>query len=278
MKTTLANGLDIFKEKKYLIAGILNVTPDSFSDGGIFFDKKPAVERALLMEREGADIIDIGGESTRPGAEPVTIEEELERIIPVIGEIRKRSNIIISVDTYKSKVAEEAIKSGADIVNDVSGTSFDSKMVDIVKKYNVPIIIMHIKGTPKNMQKNPVYNNLLEEIYEFLREKKEKLNRAGIGDDKIIVDPGIGFGKTWDDNFKIINNLAYFKELNLPILIGVSKKSFLSLGGKYSVGEREEQTCVANLISLMKGASIVRVHNVVSARKMIETLLAFEEN
>jgi len=254
------------------------VTPDSFSDGGMFLQREKAVERALLMEKKGADIIDIGGESTRPGAEPVSIEEELERIIPVIKEIRRRSSIIISVDTYKSEVARAAIESGADIINDISGASFDSKMVDVVKKYNVPIIIMHIKGTPKNMQKNPLYNDLLGEIYKFLEDKKIKLNRAGVKDDKIIIDPGIGFGKTWDDNFKIINNLSYFRKINLPILIGASRKSFLSLNGQYSVDEREEQTCVANLIALLKGASIVRVHNVLSAKKMIETLLAFERN
>ncbi len=256
--------------------GILNVTPDSFSDGGKYINRNFAVKRALEMEEEGADIIDIGGESTRPGAEPVPLREELNRVIPVIEEIRRRSKILISIDTYKSEVAKAAIDEGANIVNDISGTNFDNKMVEVVKDYNVPIIIMHIKGTPENMQKNPVYKDLLGEIYEYFIKIKEKLNKNSVFDEKIIIDPGIGFGKKLEDNFKIINNLSFFKKLNLPILVGLSRKSFLSLNGKYKVDEREEQTCVANLISLLNGASILRVHNVKQTKKLLETFLAFK--
>lgn len=258
--------------------GVLNVTPDSFSDGGNFFDLKSAVSRAMELETEGADIIDIGGESTRPGADPVSLEEELQRVIPVIREIRKISNIIISIDTYKSEVARAAIEEGANIVNDISGTNFDEKMIEVVKKHKVPIIIMHIKGTPKNMQKNPSYKDLLGEIYDYFNRVKNKLNKKGIYDEKIIIDPGIGFGKRWEDNFKIINNLRYFKMLGLPILIGLSKKSFLSLNGKFKVDEREVQTCVANLISLLNGASILRVHDVGQTKKLLETFINFKRN
>ncbi len=259
-----------------LIMGILNVTPDSFSDGGKYLNTDKAVERALNMKNEGADIIDIGGESTRPFADPVSLTEELERVVPVIERIREKSDIKISIDTYKSKVAEEAIKAGADIVNDISGTTFDKRMKEVVKKYDKPIIIMHIKGTPKNMQINPEYNDLIGEIKRFLIDRKKELNEFGIGDDKIIIDPGIGFGKKMEQNYIIINRLKEFKSIGLPILIGASRKSFLGKPFDYSIDEREEGTCVSSVISIINGVSILRVHNIVSTKRVINTMKMFK--
>ncbi len=261
-----------------LIMGILNITPDSFSDGGRFIDTEKAVERAFEMEREGADIIDIGGESTRPFSEPVSLKEELKRVIPVIKKIREKSKIRISIDTYKAEVAKSAIEAGADIINDISGTTFDSNMKKIVKKYNKPIIIMHIKGTPKDMQISPEYNDLIGEIKNFLIERKKELNDYGIKDDKIIIDPGIGFGKKTEHNYIILNRLKEFKSIGLPILVGASKKSFLGKPFDYSIEEREEGTCVATVISILNGVDILRVHNVVSTKRIVNTMKMFAEN
>ena len=184
-----------FSLKTYIM-GILNVTPDSFSDGGLYFNKNDAINHALKMQDEGADMIDIGGESTRPGAESVSINEEIKRVAPVIKGLAKRIKIPISIDTYKSAVAEAALLAGASIVNDISGLRFDPKMASVVARNKVPVVIMHIKGTPKNMQKNPIYTALIPEIMDYLREGIEIARNAGIADDRIIIDPGLGFGKT----------------------------------------------------------------------------------
>jgi dihydropteroate synthase len=265
----------IINNSNILLMGILNITPDSFSDGGKYISLEKAVERGLEMEKEGADIIDIGGESTRPFAEPVSLEEELERVIPVIEKIRDKSDIKISVDTYKSEVAEEAIRAGANIINDISGATFDNRMKGVIKRYDKPIIIMHIKGTPKNMQINPEYDDLIGEIKQFLVNRKKELNEFGIKDDKIIIDPGIGFGKKIEHNYIIINRLNEFKSVGLPILIGASRKSFLGKPFDYSIEEREEGTCVSSVISILNGVSILRVHNIVSAKRVINTMNMF---
>jgi len=257
--------------------GILNITPDSFSDGGKYFDFKKAVQRAVEIEQEGADIIDVGGESTRPFSEPITIEEELKRVIPVIKEIRKLTDLPISVDTYKSEVAKKAIEVGADIVNDISGLTFDNNMKKVIKDYKIPVIIMHIKGKPKDMQVSPVYNNLIEDIIGFLENKKKQLNKCGISDDKIIIDPGIGFGKKIKHNYIIINNLKKLKRINLPILIGVSRKSFLGKPFDLETSERLEGTIVATTISFLQGASIFRTHDVSPIKKALETAKFFKE-
>ncbi len=249
--------------KKTYIMGILNVTPDSFSDGGIFFDRNIAIERGLRMVEEGADIIDVGGESTRPGAEPVTSEEEIRRTIPVIEDLAKRVGIPISIDTYKAEIARRALDAGASIVNDISGLRFDDEMPKVVAEYNAPVVIMHIKGAPKNMQANPEYDALVPEIMDFLRAGIRIALRSGVREDMIIIDPGIGFGKTFAHNLEVIKNLDEFSLLGRPLLIGPSRKAFL---GKILDGapasERIEGTAAAVAISIMNGANIVRVHDV----------------
>ncbi len=249
--------------EKTLIMGILNVTPDSFSDGGRFFDSKRAVDRALQMEEEGADIIDVGGESTRPGSEPVPLEEELRRVIPVIEALAKRLSVPISIDTYKAEVAKRALEAGASVVNDISGLRFDPKMAEVVADSDAAVVIMHIKGTPKDMQTNPHYDDLFGEIIGYLREGIEIARAHGIGEDRIVVDPGIGFGKTAEHNLQIINRLERFSVLGRPLLIGPSRKSFIGmvLGG-VPPSERLEGTAAAVAVAVLKGASIVRVHDV----------------
>ncbi|NWF75408.1 MAG: dihydropteroate synthase [Nitrospirae bacterium] len=262
MKLTWADYSFDFSQKTYIM-GILNVTPDSFSDGGQFFDKSSAIKRALQMVKEGADIIDIGGESTRPGSDPVPLEEELQRTIPLIEVLIKESNIPISIDTYKSEVAKRALDAGASMVNDISGLRFDPLMKSVVAQYKVPVVIMHIKGKPKDMQKDTVYEDLLSEIITYLKNSIDIAIKAGISEDKIIIDPGIGFGKTFEHNLEIIHNLQEFTVLKKPILIGPSRKAFIGkILGDAPPGERLEGTAAAVAISIMNGANIIRVHDV----------------
>jgi dihydropteroate synthase len=249
--------------KKTYIMGVLNVTPDSFSDGGLYLDKSAAIRRALQMVEEGADIIDIGGESTRPASEPVAIEEELKRTIPVIETLAKKISIPLSIDTRKSEVARRALDAGASIVNDISGLRFDTQMAKVVSEQKVPVVIMHIKGTPRDMQKNPVYEALIPEIMDYLRSGIGLAVDYGIAEDRIIIDPGIGFGKTTEHNLEIIHNLCEFTLLEKPLLVGPSRKAFTGkvLGG-VPPEERLEGTAAAVAISIMNGANIVRVHDV----------------
>lgn len=257
--------------KKTYIMGILNVTPDSFYDGGRFFNPQKAVEHALRMVDEGADIIDVGGESTRPGAQPVSIDEELKRVIPVIEALTKKISIPISIDTYKACVAEEAIKAGATIINDISGLRFDPEMAYIASKYSVPVVLMHIKGTPKDMQKNPHYEALIPEIIEYLRESIIMAKQAGIDENMIVIDPGIGFGKLPEHNLQIIKNLREFCYLGKPILIGVSRKSFIGkVLNEPSPDKRLEGTAAAVTASILNGANIVRVHDVGFMSKIVK--------
>ncbi len=243
--------------------GILNVTPDSFSDGGAFFDKEAAIEHALYMQGNGADIVDVGGESTRPGAEKVSSKEELRRVVPIIKALSGRLKIPISIDTYKSDVAEAAIDAGASIVNDISGLRFDKRMSKLVAGQAVPVVIMHIKGTPKNMQKNPKYKALIPEIIDYLAGSIQIARDAGISDDMIVVDPGIGFGKSFEDNLEIIDRLNEFTGLEKPILLGPSRKAFIGkvLGG-LPAPERIEGTAAAVTAGILNGANIMRVHDV----------------
>jgi dihydropteroate synthase len=262
MKLTWRNFCLDFTKKTYIM-GVLNVTRDSFSDGGLYFDKSSAIKRAIQMVEEGADIIDIGGESTRPGAEPVTVEEELRRTIPVIEALAKEIKVPISIDTYKSEVAEKALEAGASIVNDISGLRFDPEMAKVVSDYKVPVVIMHIKGRPKDMQQNPVYEALVPEIMDYLREGIRLAKESGVSEDKIIIDPGLGFGKTFNQNLEIINNLHEFTLLEKPILIGPSRKAFLGkILGNVSETARLEGTSAAVAISIMNGANIIRVHDI----------------
>jgi len=260
-----------FSQRTYIM-GILNVTPDSFSDGGVYFDKENAVEHALRMQEDGADIIDIGGESTRPGSRPVTLREEIKRVVPVIEALAKKVSIPISIDTYKSAVADAAISAGASIVNDISGLRFDRKMSKVAARHKVPVVVMHIKGTPKEMQKNPSYKALIPEILDYLTESIAIARDAGIPDDMIIIDPGIGFGKRLEHNLEIIKRLHEFKGFEKPILIGPSRKSFIgtTLGG-LPAEERLEGTASAIAIGIFNGANIIRVHDVKAMNRVAMT-------
>ena len=251
-----------------LVMGILNVTPDSFSDGGHFLDTKIAVNHALRMADQGADIIDIGGESTRPGSNPVSINNELARVIPVIKGIRDESTIPISIDTYKSLVARKALEAGANIINDISGLNFDPEMINIVGEHKAPIVIMHIKGTPENMQVNPQYDDLIQEINDYFQKQINFCRNNGIPKSKIILDPGLGFGKKLNDNFILIKELKRFGELGYPILIGPSRKSFIGSTLDLPVEQRIEGTAAAIAIGIMNGARIIRVHDVLEMKRV----------
>ncbi|HEK85738.1 MAG: dihydropteroate synthase [Candidatus Saccharicenans sp.] len=253
------------------IMGVVNVTPDSFSDGGKFYNVDKAVERALELVGQGARIIDIGGESTRPGAREVPAEEELQRVIPVIKRLRPKTSALISADTRKSLVAQAALEEGADIINDISAFSHDPKMAQVVAAFQVPVIIMHMLGTPETMQLNPQYRNLLFDLKYFFLDRIRQAREAGIPEDRIILDPGIGFGKTLEHNLTIINHLDYFLDLNKPILVGPSRKSFI--GGILGVpaDQRLEGTISAVLISLIRGASLIRVHDVLEIKRALQT-------
>ena len=261
--------------KKPLIAGILNITPDSFYDGGKFIDFEKAIERGKEIIREGADIIDVGGESSRPGSEPVSEKEELERVIPVIEELVKE-NVIISCDTYKSRVAEKAIESGAKIINDISAFRMDEKLIDIIRGSNCGYVLMHMKGTPKNMQKNPFYDDTIGEITSFFREKLELIEKTGIDLERVVIDPGIGFGKRLVDNLIILKKLDEFKKLGRPIFIGTSRKSFIGGVLNVEVDQRLEGSLATVVYAYIKGAKIFRVHDVKETKKVIDMVWAIE--
>jgi dihydropteroate synthase len=266
-----------FKDKP-VIMGILNVTPDSFFDGGSFYPRERAIDHALEMAEAGADIIDVGGESTRPGSEPTSLGEELDRVLPVIEGIRKRSSIPLSIDTYKAAVARAAVASGADMVNDISSLSFDEGMAGVVAASGVPVVIQHIKGTPRDMQKNPSYEDVTGEIKEFFIERIAYARSCGIDEDDIIIDPGIGFGKRFQDNLTIIRELGRLKELGRPLLIGTSMKSFIGrIMGTDVLAERAEGTLASVAISLWNGADMVRVHDVARTRKVVKFMKALME-
>ena len=250
--------------------GILNITPDSFSDGGKYLNKKKALIHATNLINSGADIIDIGGESSRPGALPITIDEEKNRVIPIISDLRKENpEILISVDTCKSEVAKEAMEVGADIINDISGMKNDIKMSNVIQENKIPIVIMHMKGLPTNMQKNISYNNLLEDILFFFKERLEYAKLHNIQEDQIILDPGIGFGKTLEQNFILLNNIDLFCSLGYPVLIGTSRKSFLGKTLGLDTDNILEGSIASNLFATMKGARILRVHDVKEIKKSL---------
>ncbi len=256
--------------QKTRIMGVLNVTPDSFSDGGLYFDRARALDHALRLAEEGADIIDIGGESTRPGSEPVSLDEEIRRTIPVIETLSGQISTPLSIDTCKSEVARRALDAGAFLVNDVSGLRFDPEMAGLIAEKGVSVVIMHMRGTPKDMQKDPVYEDLISEIMEYLHESIHIAEKAGVDGGKIIVDPGIGFGKTVGHNLRILKDLKRFRELNRPILIGTSRKSFIgNILGNISPEERIMGTAATVAIGIINGADIVRVHDV---REMVDVV------
>jgi len=260
--------------KKTFIMGILNVTPDSFSDGGKFFSFEDAINHAILMEKEGADIIDIGGESSRPGALSISEEEEISRVIPVIEELIKIIKIPISIDTYKSEVAKKALDLGVLMVNDITAFRGDRKLASVIRDYNVSVCLMHMKGKPRSMQINPSYTDVVLEIYDFLKERTNFAISYGIKKEKIIVDPGIGFGKRTgkgiEDNCEILKRLSELKKLGYPICIGTSRKTFIGnicgRTGQLPVEDRLEGSIAATCVAILNGADIVRVHDVKETR------------
>jgi dihydropteroate synthase len=247
--------------------GVINVTPDSFSDGGLFLEPTQAIEHGLLMAEQGADIIDVGGESSRPGADAVSLDEELRRVIPVITGLAEQLEIPISIDTYKASVAEQAIEAGAQMINDISGLNFDPQMPAVAARFDTPLIIMHIKGHPKTMQQAPSYDDVMGEIIAYMREGMERAERAGVDPHQVIVDPGIGFGKRVQDNLVILNHLDQLAVLERPILIGTSRKSFIGAVLKQEVDQRVIGTLATVAVSVLKGAHIVRVHDVPAIRQ-----------
>jgi dihydropteroate synthase len=259
-----------------LIMGILNSTPDSFFDGGKYLNFNKACERADKIVDEGAHIIDIGGMSTKPGSKPVNINEELERTIPLIHYIKKNHDILISIDTYRSAVAESAVKEGADIINDISGLLMDEKMKETVARLGTSLILMHMKGTPENMQDKPVYEDIIGEIYDFLRTQEEIALNAGVKPENIIIDPGLGFGKTPEHNFEIIKKLRDFTSLGYPVLAGASRKSFTGLLLNLPPDERLEGSIAAAVLCVLNGAAILRVHDVKETIRAIKLVKAIQ--
>lgn len=253
-------------QRTYLM-GILNVTPDSFSDGGLFNTTSAALAQAQTMVDAGADIIDIGGQSTRPGAEQITLTEELDRVLSVLQIIRPKITIPISVDTTRAEVAQAAVEAGADIVNDISGGTYDPEMLPTVAKLDVPIMLMHIRGTPQTMQQLTDYQDLMGEIYSFLSQQIKAAITAGIQQEKIIIDPGIGFAKNYDQNLEIIRSLPTFKTLKCPILVGASRKSFIGkILNQPEPKARVWGTAAACCAAIFNGADILRVHDVAEMR------------
>lgn len=262
--------------KRPLVMGILNVTPDSFSDGGRYFDTPVAVARALEMVKQGADIIDVGGESTRPGAESVPAQQELDRVVPVIKEIASACSIPLSIDTTKAAVAEAAIEAGAHIINDISGLNADPKMAEVAAKHQCGLVLMHMQGQPRTMQFAPHYEELMGEIVDFLKSSLERATDAGAELLSTVVDPGIGFGKTWAHNWQILQQLNRLAPLGRPILIGASRKRFL----REQVGDEpravESATLAAHVAACLNGARIVRVHDVFSHRHAMDVVGALQ--
>jgi len=261
----------VFDLKRPLLMGILNITPDSFSDGGKYLTLSEALKRAHKMIEEGADIIDIGGESTRPGSEPVSADEELKRIAPIIEALKKDSNIAISVDTYKPEVMKEVIDMDVAMINDVYALT-QSGAIDIIKKSNVGICLMHMQGTPKTMQVNPTYQNVVSEVQLFLKARADLLINEGIDKSRIILDPGFGFGKTFEHNIELLQGLESFQSLKLPLLVGLSRKSFIR---KILSGEHDDQlsgSISAAIFSVLKGAKILRVHDVKETKSALKIM------
>lgn len=261
-----------------LVMGILNVTPDSFSDGGKFDQVETALEQARRMIAEGADLLDVGGESTRPGADPVTAEQELDRVLPVIRQLRTESDIPISIDTYKASVAEAALEAGADIVNDVAALRFDPDLPRLVAERGCPVILMHMLGEPRNMQKNPQYEDCVKEIATFFDERLAFAQQHGIALDRIILDPGIGFGKRLQDNLAILANIDQLRRPGRPILIGASRKSFIKM--IHDTGRQAEQrtggSIAAALAAAWQAADILRVHDVAETVEALAVMKAIQ--
>lgn len=253
-----------------VLMGVLNVTPDSFSDGGRFFDHADALKRLEELQAEGADIIDVGGESTRPGASSVSEEEELRRVMPAIEAAAGRFDLPVSIDTTKSGVARAALDAGAEVINDISGLRFDPELGELAAESGAGLVLMHIRGEPRTMQRDVHYDDLMGEIVGELRESTERALAAGCQAEQLAVDPGIGFGKTAEHNLAIINELGDVAKLGYPVLIGPSRKSFIGKTLGLEVGDRLEATIAACVVALIRGARIFRVHDVTQARRALD--------
>ena len=268
-----------FEERnRVLVMGVLNLTPDSFYDGGRYTTTQLAVARALEMVEEGADIIDIGGESSRPGARSVSLDEELARVVPVVEALAARSDVLISVDTTKSAVARAAIDSGATIINDISALRFDPEMGRVMAQAGVYLVLMHMQGTPETMQQDPRYEDPVSEIKGYLRERMDAAISAGIEREHLIVDPGIGFGKRLSHNLEILRRLSEFEDLGVPILVGLSRKSFLGEILDLPTSERLEGTIAANAIAIVNGADIIRVHDAKEGRRTADVAVRLRKD
>ena len=259
------------------LMGIINVTPDSFSDGGLYHDSENAVDQALRLIADGADILDIGGESTRPYADPVSVSEELARVIPVIEQIRTFSDIPISIDTMKADVAREALQAGATMLNDVSALRHDPLMIDLLKQTDVEVIIMHMKGTPGTMQDNPTYSDIIAEIISFFQERLTLLDSEGVDLERITIDPGIGFGKNMEHNLSILKHLEKLSSLGRPVLLGHSRKRFLGDITNIDTPDRDLVTAVVSGLCQDKKVSIIRVHDVASTRYALQVSQAVNQ-
>ncbi len=273
-----ACGQKIDLSSRVLIMGILNVTPDSFSDGGRYLDPSKAVDQALTMIEEGADIIDIGGESTRPGALPVVEQEEMKRLRPVLRALGSRCNVPISIDTQKASVAKMALDLGATIVNDISALRHDPHMAKVVAEAGAGLVLMHMQGTPETMQDSPVYGNVVDEVKEFFARRFEVVAEEGISLDSIVLDPGIGFGKTVAHNLKLISQCGQLQELGRPILVGVSNKSFIGKIIDKPLEERVGGNASAVAIAVFQGAKIIRVHDVHVMRDVRNMAVALRDS
>jgi len=270
------SGYSLELDARTLVMGVLNVTPDSFYDGGRYHKWDDAIAQAHRMAEEGADIIDVGGESTRPYSNPLTIEQELERVLPVVETLSKEIDLPISIDTYKSEVARKTLDAGAAMVNDISAMRFDPVMGKVVAAAGVPVVLMHMKGTPRNMQVNPTYEDLLGDIMEFLRGAAEKAVSMGIEQNLIIIDPGIGFGKSFDDNLVILRELGKLSSLGYPLLVGSSNKSFIGRVLDLPVESRDTGTMATIAAAVMNGAHIIRAHNVRAAKETVTIIDAIK--
>ncbi len=258
--------------------GVLNVTPDSFSDGGKFFKRSDALAQAVRMAEDGADIVDVGGESTKPGAAAVTAREEMRRVIPVIKMLVKNVKLPVSIDTYKAEVAEAALSEGASVVNDISGFRFDGKIAKVTAKYKAGAVLMHILGTPRDMQSNPAYRNIVKEITAYLKESAGIALSAGVKKECIMLDPGIGFGKTTEHNLLLIKKLGEFRKLGYPVLMGPSRKSFIGKILNLPAGKRLEGTLAAVSACVLNGASVVRVHDVKETVRAVRIIDAINKS
>lgn len=272
----VAHGRDIPLRAGALVMAVLNITPDSFSDGGMFLDPGAAVAQGELLVRDGADILDIGGESTRPGSHPVPPAEQIRRVLPVIAQLRDRTNVPISIDTRSAQVAEAAIEAGAHIVNDISALRCDEALADVVAQRRAGLVLMHMQGSPETMQTDPHYDDVVADVRGFLAERAGFAMSAGIGRQQIVLDPGIGFGKRLDHNLRLMRHVDRLAELGFPVLVGPSRKRFIGELSGAPANERLPGTVAACLAVVARGAQIVRVHNPATVRQAIAVARAIE--